>query len=135
MELKEGMYIRTKYNDFCNMVAIRKIDEIDDDGSFWIDDYIIDTYGDEQNKLHEEDVEFAREDIVNVIKPGDYVNGMRIIAIDSDDRIYVAEDLGQPYDREFSNGCFEYTLLDKKTFKIKSIVTKEQFALMAYEVE
>ena len=34
MELKEGMYVRTKYNDFCNMVAIRKIDEIDENIGF-----------------------------------------------------------------------------------------------------
>lgn len=44
MKLEVGMYIRTKYNDFCNMVAIRKIDEFDDDGSFWINDYIVDIY-------------------------------------------------------------------------------------------
>lgn len=27
MKLKEKMFVRTKLNDFCNMVAIRKIDE------------------------------------------------------------------------------------------------------------
>lgn len=135
MELKEGMYIRTKYNDFCNMVAIRKIDEIDDDGSFWIDDYIIDTYGDEQNKLHEEDVEFASEDIVNVIKPGDYVNGERVIAL--------RKDIPERYIHMNSKDNFifvEYDLANNwyygiDTDKIKTVVTKEQFALMEYEVE
>lgn len=135
MELKEGMYIRTKYNDFCKMVAIRKIDEIDDDGSFWIDDYIIDTYGDEQYKLHEEDVEFASEDIVNVIKPRDYVNGERVIALrkdiperdihmnSKDNFIFVEYDLANNW----------YYGID--TDKIKTVVTKEQFENMAYEVE
>lgn len=127
MELKEGMYIRTKYNDFCNMVAIRKIDEIDDDGSFWIDDYIIDTYGDEQNKLHEEDVEFASEDIVNVIKPGDYVNGEMITFISSNPQ---KNQKGKP--RITLN---ETHSLFGKYEDIESIVTKEQFALMEYEVE
>ena len=135
MELKEGMYIRTKYNDFCNMVAIRKMDEIDDDGSFWIDDYIVDTYGDEQNKLHEEDVEFASEDIVNVIKPGDYVNGERVIAL--------RKDIPERYIHMNSKDNFifvEYDLANNwyygiDTDKIKTIVTKEQFALMEYEVE
>ena len=135
MELKEGMYIRTKYNDFCNMVAIRKIDEIDDDGSFWIDDYIIDTYGDEQDKLHEEDVEFASEDIVNVIKPGDYVNGERVIAL--------RKDIPERYIHMNSKDNFifvEYDLANNwyygiDTDKIKTVVTKEQFALMEYEVE
>lgn len=135
MELKEGMYIRTEYNDFCNMVAIRKIDEFDDDGSFWIDDYIIDIYGDEQNKLHEEDVEFASEDIVNVIKPGDYVNGERVIALrkdiperyihmnSKDNFIFVEHDLANNW----------YYGID--TDKIKTVLTKEQFENMKYGVE
>lgn len=75
----------------------------------------------------------ASYNLIDLIKIGDYVNGMEVIAKDSDNRLYVPEDLGQPYDREFSNGCFEYTLLDKN-FEIKSIVTKEQFDSMKYEV-
>lgn len=130
MELKEGMYVRTKYNDFCDMVAIRKIDEIDDDGSFWIDDYIIDTFGDEQNKLHEEDIEFASEDIVNVIKPGDYVNGKKVVFIDED--YNVAVDENDITTRDFE-GRYEFLTIKKED--IKSIVTKEQFALMEYEVK
>ena len=130
MELREGMHVRTKYNDFCNMVAIRKIDEFDDDGSFWIDDYIIDTYGDEQDKLHEEDVEFASEDIVNVIKPGDYVNGKKVVFIDED--YNVAVDENDITTRDFE-GRYEFLTIKKED--IKSIVTKEQFALMEYEVE
>lgn len=135
MELKKEMYVRTKYNDFCNMVAIRKIDEFDDDGSFWIDDYIIDTYGDEQDKLHEEDVEFASEDIVNVIKPGDYVNGERVIA--------VRKDIPERYIHMNSKDNFifvEYDLVNNwyygiDTDKIKTVVTKEQFENMKYRVE
>ena len=76
----------------------------------------------------------ASHNIIDLIGVGDFVNGMRIVAKDSDNRLYVAEDLGQPYDREFYNGCFEYTLLDER-YKIKSIVTKEQFDSMKYEVD
>lgn len=129
MELKEGMYVRTKYNDFCNMVAIRKMDEIDDDGSFWIDDYIIDTYGDEQNKLHEEDVEFASEDIVNVIKPGDYVNGYLVTAVSKDVYGETIVFVGQ---RLIEEAGYYRSYYSKD---IKTIVTKEQFENMAYEVE
>ena len=129
MELKEGMYVRTKYNDFCNMVAIRKIDEIDDDGSFWIDDYIIDTYGDEQNKLHEEDVEFASEDIANVIKPGDYVNGYLVTAVSNDVYGETIVFVGQ---RLIEEAGYYRSYYSKD---IKTIVTKEQFANMEYEVE
>ena len=135
MELKEGMYVRTKYNDFCNMVAIRKIDEIDDDGSFWIDDYIIDTYGDEQNKLREEDIELASENIVDVIKPGDYVNGERVIAL--------RKDIPERYIHMNSKDNFifvEYDLANNwyygiDTDKIKTVVTKEQFESVKYEVK
>lgn len=129
MELKEGMYIRTKYNDFCGTVAIRKIDEIDDDGSFWIDDYIIDTYGDEQNKLHEEDVEFASEDIVNVIKPGDYVNGYLVTTVSKDAYGETIVFVGQ---RLIEEAGYYRSYYSKD---IKTIVTKEQFENMAYEVE
>lgn len=129
MELKEGMYVRTKYNDFCNMVAIRKIDEIDDDGSFWIDDYIIDTYGDEQNKLHEEDVEFASEDIANVIKPGDYVNGYLVTTVSKDAYGETIVFVGQ---RLIEEAGYYRSYYSKD---IKTIVTKEQFANMEYEVE
>ena len=129
MIVKEGLYVRTKYNDFCNMVAIRKIDEIDDDGSFWIDDYIIDTYGDEQNKLHEEDVEFASEDIVNVIKPGDYVNGYLVTAVSKDAYGETIVFVGQ---RLIEEAGYYRSYYSKD---IKTIVTKEQFNSVKYEVE
>lgn len=124
MELKKEMYVRTKYNDFCNMVAIRKIDEIDDDGSFWIDDYIIDTYGDEQDKLHKEDIELASEVIANVIKSGDYVNG-----------VLVTETMIKMRDEQGVFGLPDKYEMFVEEIPVKKIVTKEQFALMEYEVE
>ena len=127
MELKEGMYVRTK------------------DGL--IDKVIIDYKGRcnspnctykhvscEHNYYDEENIIKASDNIIDLIEIGDYVNGMEVIAKDSDNRLYVPEDLGQPYDREFSNGCFEYTLLEKN-FEIKSVVTKELFNSVKYEVE
>ena len=129
MKIEVGMYVRTKYNDFCNMVAIRKMDEIDDDGSFWIDDYIIDTYGDEQNKLHEEDIEIASENIVDVIKPGDYVNGYLVTTVSKDAYGETIVFVGQ---RLIEEAGYYRSYYSKD---IKTIVTKEQFALMEYEVE
>ena len=69
----------------------------------------------------------ASHNLIDLIEVGDFVNGMRIVAKDSDNRLYVAEDLGQ------YNGCFERTILDEE-FKIKTIVAKEQFESMAYNV-
>lgn len=125
MELKVGMYIRTKLNDFCNMVAIRKIEEIDedDDNKFWIDDYIIDTFGDEQNKLSEEDVDKASDDITDLITKGDYVNGGPVCAIKQDENgktwVYTDSEYKYGYSKE----------------EIKSVVTKEMFYLVKYEVK
>lgn len=125
MELKEGMYIKTKLNDFCNMVAIRKIEEIDedDDNKFWIDDYIIDTFGDEQNKLSEEDVDRASFDITDLIEIGDYVNGSPVCDIKQDEN-------GKTW--IYTDSEYRYGYLKEE---IKSVATKEMFYLVKYEVK
>lgn len=125
MKLKEGMYIKTKLNDFCNMVAIRKIEEIDedDDNKFWIDDYIIDAFGDEQNKLSEEDVDRASFDITDLIEIGDYVNGSPVCDIKQDEN-------GKTW--VYTDSEYRYGYLKEE---IKSVVTKEMFYLVKYEVE
>ena len=124
MELKEGMYIRTKLNDFCNMVAIRKIEEIDeDDNKFWIDDYIIDGYGDLQYKLSEEDVDKASDDITDLITKGDYVNGSPVCDIKQDEN-------GKTW--IYTDSEYRYGYLKEE---IKSVVTKEMFDSVKYEVE
>lgn len=129
MELKEGMYVRTKLNDFCNIVVIRKIDEFDydDNNYFWIDDYIIDIYGDEQNRLCKDDISKASFNIIDLIEVGDYVNGLRINSItevDDNHDVRLVWNLTTYGDDDiaFSNE------------EIKSIVTKEQFESVKYEV-
>ena len=133
MELKEGMYIRTKLNDFCNMVAIRKIEEIDedDDNKFWIDDYIMDTFGDEQNKLSEEDVDKASDDITELIKAGDVIEtpkGVFKVGYIENNVIYTDDSKVIACLRKDEHLCFENTT-------IISIVTKEMFDSVKYEVE
>ena len=76
----------------------------------------------------------ASYNIIDLIGVGDFVNGMRIVAKDSDNRLYVAEDLGESYDRVFNNGYFEHTILEADKYKILNIVTKEQFNSMKYVV-
>lgn len=128
MELKEGMYVRTKYNDFCGTVAVRKIDEIDDDGSFLIDDYIFDTFGDEQGRLNEEDIEPASENIIDVLKVGDYVNGCLVLdfeTLQNGEKAIIVNALDS---YGWGQGVIPVS-------EIKSIVTKEQFESMRYGVE
>ena len=129
MKLEEGMYVRTKK-------GIGRITEYTKHESWG---YIVKVLGQYSCYAHTSngelsDVIKASHNLIDLIEVGDYVNNMRVVAKDSDNRLYIPEDLGQPYDREFSNGCFEYTLLDNK-FEIKSIVTKEQFNSVKYEVE
>lgn len=124
MELKEGMYIRTKLNDFCNMISIRKIDEIDeDDNKFWIDRHIVDTFGDEQNKLSEEDVDIASFDITDLITKGDYVNGSPVSFI---------ERYGNGKTWVYTDSEDKYGYLKEE---IKTVATREEFYLIEYEVE
>ena len=125
MKLKEGMYIRTKLNDFCNMVAIRKIDEIDyeDNDKFWIDRYIVDTFGDEQNKLSEEDVDIASFDITDLITKGDYVNGSPVSFIERHEN-------GKTW--IYTDSEYKYGYLKEE---IKTVATREEFYLIEYEVE
>lgn len=124
MKLEEGMYIRTKYNDFCNMVAIRKIVEIDEeDNKFWVDEYIIDTYGDEQNKLCEEDVSISGYKLIEVLKIRDVIttNNLcgEITKIDiKNNKIWIA--------------CCDYETC--KSEDIVSIITREQFRVVSYGV-
>lgn len=118
--MKEGMYVRTKYSSRCNIVAIRKIDEIDkDDNEMRLDADVVDAYGDFYNNVYEQDIEIASENIVDVLKPGDYVNSERVQY--------------KTYSRQLiSDGGYDIL---KKYQGIKTIVTKEQFESMKYEVK
>ena len=126
MKLEEGMYIRYTRGVINGYVPprIAKIIDCSDKDLVKIDNGQI---------ILRNDILKSSKNIIDLVGVGDFVNGMRIVAKDSDNRLYVAEDLGQPYDREFYNGCFEHTILDER-FEIKTILTKEQFESMAYNV-
>ena len=126
MKLEEGMYIRYTRGVINGYVPprIAKIIDCSDKDLVKIDNGQI---------ILRNDILKSSKNIIDLVGVGDFVNGMRIVAKDSDNRLYVAEDLGQPYDRGFYNGCFEHTILDEG-FKIETILTKEQFESMAYNV-
>lgn len=138
MEIKEGMYVRTKCNDFCNMVAIRKIIEIDEeDDKFWIDDYIVDTYGDEQNKLCEEDIDKASDNIIDLIEENDLLEIRYLIKSNEYQKelLQVIKNYaGKLYVNAFPKKIFIEDF-DRYCVEILSILTKEQFESMKYIVE
>ena len=117
MELKLNMYVRTehgiyKINGYINNNYTQKFTYIDNLGV--------------SNFLDKNQVIKASRNIIDLIEVGDYVNGKKVGYIDDCDgamREYY-------YDYEDIN-------VDVGHFfeEIKSIVTKEQFESMKYEVE
>lgn len=136
LKIEEGMYVRfkdlTNYQKNNNTLIdkVKFISEV----MCGLEETLSITLEKYNEDILKKDIIKSSKNIIDLIEGGDYVNGMRIVAKDSDNRLYVAEDLGQPYDRGFYNGCFEYTILDER-FKIKTILTKEQFENNCYNVE
>ena len=111
MELKEGMYVRLQEFDYTIIAKIVELDKEYDGFKAENDMYYIN-----QNILKSSD------NPIDLIEVGDYVNGKEVMAIS-----------------EFKNGS-RYIEFDEgrylcKNYQIKSIVTKEQFASVKYEVE
>ena len=131
MELKEGMYIRTKITDNCNCVYIRQITEIETDvekayrNQICIDEDVIDGWGDDRIWVDVKDISKASHNIIDLIEVGDYVNGFKITSIEEGNRknkwVYAEDEDG-------------YLIKSFAPKKIKSIVTKEQFESISYEV-
>lgn len=131
MKLKEGMYVRTQLSNFCNIIAIRKIDEIDkDDNEMWLDDDVIDDYGDFYNNIHEEDIELASEYIIDVLKTGDYV------LVNGDNQFlkvkYIDDCEGPIKQLYFDEDAQDIGIYNSD---ITQAITKEQMNLMAYKVK
>ena len=137
MELCEGMYVRTKYGIF-------KIRKITKDLAYWkhekrvleLDRNI--PYYNYRFSFYKDESIFKgakfKDNIIDLIEVGDYVNGYKIYSIYDDDK-YVNEYnlkhkkcLGKNiYDEDYQ----EYLIYEED---IETIVTKEQFESMAYKV-
>lgn len=114
MELKVGMYVRTNYR---KEKVIRKIVKIVEDPSAH-DHYLIFDKPTRYTYYVEDKNFIAKKDAIDLIEVGDYVNGYRVtyvypnlIKVDSTD------------------------IWEIHSHDIKSIVTKEQFESIKYEVE
>lgn len=121
MEVREGMYIRTK--DKNGIQYIRKVVDLPKDtryGSIIVDKYIHNV-----KWVSKKNVLKANYEKMDLIKLGDYVNGKEVAEILTDehgnvtDIAYLEEVEGQAYSLQ----------------PIKNIVTKEQFEYMKYIVE
>lgn len=117
-------YIRTEYG------IIGKILEDEDIGEngVYIDTTFLDDYADETNFVKYEDIKSHSFNIIDLIEEGDYVNGIKIYSLKKRIGYRDKEQEVVIINKNFCNCKFI------RTEDIKSIVTKEQFERMKYEV-
>lgn len=112
MELKEGMYVRTKKGTFDRLIYKRKNEE---ENYIW---YNFEERGAITNP--ENYMLKASFNLIDLIEVGDYVNGLKVIEVRNDIK------------------GFGVIIFDENTsiheWQISSIVTKEQFSQMEYKV-
>lgn len=118
MEIKEGMYARID-NDFRTIcLGIGKIKKIVEDAVY------VETTKDFFNGMlvsyNKNQIEKASYNLIDLIEVGDYVNGVEVEEINDKEIMLVDTHLW--IDKEVANRLIE------------SIVTKEQFNSMKYEV-
>ena len=128
--MKAEDYVRTKY-------GIKQIYEIDNNKTVWKYKFKLKKQdGDgciDLGCFSDSDVIKSSERIIDLIQIGDYVNGMKIT------NKYIDEETGN-IELEFNNGSsylypksWNYEARSEE-YKIKSIVTKEQFSQMEYRI-
>lgn len=121
-KIEVGEYIRTEDG------FIGKILEEDDIGKYGvcIDTTFLDDYADETSFVEYKDIKSHSFNIIDLIEEGDYVNGVYIEGIgirgDNDKYLETLELDG------------EYKYINIFPSEIHSIVTKEQFKSVEYEV-
>jgi len=128
--MKVGDYVRL---DRCQ--GINRIDEIDEIGTFYLEDVIGDEWGDETFRLDTNDVIKSSPNIIDLIGVGDYVNGSEVMSADwINENGEYEEGLAFPMYAEDDLHII-VNWLPLKYVEIHSIVTKEQFSQMEYRIE
>ena len=126
MELKEGMYIRF-FDGTIGKVADYFYDEN------CVNGHTILLEGRDYWSCCEKGQFEASYNLIDLIKPGDYVNGSRVMY-----KISNGEDISFPYEHveveEDEDIGYERNVICYKNEDIKDVVTKEQFNSIKYEV-
>ena len=121
MKLEVGMYVRTK----AGMIA-KIIDKRDVSGSLHREEIVFILDNGNRLALHSQKVVKASHNIIDLIEVGDYVNGYPVYETiehpDNTRAIVIADDN-------------KSIIWEESSQYIKSIVTKEQFESMKYEVK
>ena len=122
MELKEGMYVRYRHLSNTKISKIFRIDESDEDVFVALDN---------DDGTLESFIINATDDITDLIKAGDVIEtpkGVFKVGYIENNVIYTDDSKVIACLRKDEHLCFENNT-------IKSIVTKEQFNSVKYEVE
>ena len=137
-EIKVGEYVRTKdgfigkiYNENMDAYLLDRIVNKDLDGCATLRDYCF-----WKDKMEKYKIKKHSFNIKDLIEKGDFVNGYEVDDFDGYDEEgnYFENDLGIPiYDDANMDCIVEYRPI--RLMEIKSIVTKEQFKAMEYEVK
>ena len=125
--MKAGDYVRVNTKTMVKYVGITRL-ESETDFAYYFKDLTILKRPDRRSKKVVDINEFnykSSPNIIDLIEVGDYVNGHRVIDIAKDQiRALYYEDISQ-----------KYALIPMINKDIKSIVTKEQFESIKYEVK
>lgn len=130
MELKEGMYVRTKKGNIAKILGVDYL--LDDNGcelnnieaiylDKMVDEIGKDIYAGCVSQVFKECR--ASDNLIDLIEVGDYVNGSPVCDIKQDEN-------GKTW--VYTDSEYRYGYLKEE---IKSVVTKEMFYLVKYEVE
>ena len=125
MQLEVGMYVR--YKNFANIFKIAKIVELELSDNDCYENYY---HFDNEDGTLEGFITKASFNIIDLIEVGDYVNGHQVYEVDRECcRITLnGGDIGDEFRLTYLRPALG------KNMGIKSIVTKEQFESMKYEV-
>ena len=130
MKLEEGMYVRTKkgiykINYFINNNYTQKFTYIDNKGV--------------SNILENDEIIKASHNIIDLIEVGDYLNGFKVSKIERYDTKTIIKIGNSTFNvlegEEIYTPSYDNNNGYEKLEKLKSILTREQFESMKYEVE
>ena len=127
MKLEEGMYVRTKNNGVCKIYREFHEESVDVGIGVFpeIDGFFIDK--EEINYIEKDDILKSSKNIIDLIEVGDYVNGYLV-------RFVYRPNGDETFRIEIEKDGLKGHIISNSN-NIKSIVTKEQFESMAYEVK
>lgn len=118
-ELKEGEYIRLEYDGIGKILEVR----------YNPLRYVYDIHS---NIAFPEDIADHNSKIIELVKPGDYVNGYLIVDSQPDPFVYGQRVLTTQIFKY--NGWGDMSLVQFHEEDIETVVTKEQFKISEYSV-